>query len=138
MYQKVYEFSQSMWIFALLTVPVFAVISITSTIISYKINKTKNWILLILSFYAQYVISFAYFMSISAGVLRVNSENMKYISKFYVLYVTDFSFYYFYIFCPLFYIFLMFSSAQKFLLSRLFIIANFIMGISFFFAFYAL
>ena len=129
-YEIISGFSESTWISALITIPVFIFISLPISII-YLVKKNHLDTKIIISiFIIQYLLMIEYYMGISTGVMRVDQNKINAMSEFTVFYLTDFSMYYFYVFCPGLYFFIfpnLMSDKTKIILSLL----NLSWGLSF-------
>ena len=129
-YEIISNFSQSMWIVALVTTPLFITISLPISIIYIiKYNNLKSKIIISI-FIIQYFLMIEYYMGISTGIMLVDRNKFNAMSGFTIFYIRDFSTYYFYVFCPGLYFFIfpnLMSDKSKIVLSFL----NLSWGLSF-------
>jgi hypothetical protein len=136
MYQGLYEFSQSMWIIALLTLPLFLFISVPIIVIFHeRVRSTQSSVLGITAI-GVYLQSFYFFFSIESDVMLNKNRFVNGISDFFYIYIVEFSVYYYYLFCPLFFSFFLNRNNIHRKHVNVMLILNFLFGCSFFIVFY--
>jgi hypothetical protein len=129
-YEILRYFSDSIWISALITIPIFIVISLPVSVIYVTKNKNVKSEIIISISIIQYFIMIEYYMGISTGVMLVDQNKINAMSEFTVFYLTDFSTYYFYMFCPCF-CFFIFSSPMSDIGKVILSLLNLSLGLSF-------
>ncbi len=129
-YEIISGFSESTWISALITIPVFIIISLPTSVIYVNKNKNLKSEIITLISIIQYFTMFEYYMNLSSKIAYADRNKVNLMSEFIVFYLTDFSTYYFLMFCPWFCFFIFqspMSDKNKVILSFL----NLSWGLSF-------